>query len=100
MRVIIENKNQMAFVFGTVIEKIWGGKWQILFQNDHYIRLHPKDFEVVCSDTTQKQLDVSTNNEISLVTPIEKHVSDVHNKNIRKHIEGTNLKGQICEEKV
>ena len=80
MRVIVENKSQMVFVVGTVKEKIWGGKWQIHFQTDCFIRLHSKDFKVVSNDATQKQLNVCAKNEISLVTPIEKHVSDFQKK--------------------
>ena len=63
MRAPVDNKSQMKMVFGTVKETIWGGKWQILFHNDRYIRLLSKEFEVVTNDYTQIQCDVNSRND-------------------------------------
>ena len=79
MRVTIDNRVQMAVVFGTVKWRFWG-KWQILFQNGHCSRLTCKEFEVVLNDSSQKQIERNANNEISLVTPIENNVIDVRKK--------------------
>ena len=95
MRVTIDNRVQMAVVFGTVKRRLWG-KWQILFQNGHCLRLSCKEFEVVSNDSSQKQIERNANNEISLVTPIEKNVIDVRKRNA--NIEGTNLIEDITEE--
>ena len=96
MRVTIDNRVQMAVVFGTIKRKDWGGKWEVKFQNGRDMRLYVKEFEIVSNDASQSQLSRNDNNEVQLVTPIEKNTTQVK-KNNRK-ITGTNLKEDIIEE--
>ena len=103
MRVTVGKESKMAMVFGTVVQKCWNRKWQVKFENDYYKLLKPEEFEVVSNDSTQKQLDINSKNEISLVTPIEKHIGDFlasKEKDSSKSIDGKNLKEDIDEESV
>ena len=84
-------------VFGTIIKK-WGRRWEIQFQNDRELRLMSREFKVVSNDSNQKQLNVNSRNEISLVTPIEKHIATCTNSG--KQINGINLEEEIAEENV
>ena len=72
MRVTIDNRVQMGVVFGTIERKDWGGKWEVKFQNGRDMRLYVKEFEIVSNDATQSQLSRNDNNEVQVVTPIEK----------------------------
>ena len=102
MRVQVGNKSKMAIVFGTVKQKIWNRQWQILFENGRYIKLKADKFEVVSNDSTQKQLNINGKNELSLVTPIEKHIGEFHaeEKANENGLSGKNLEEDIDEEEL
>ena len=102
MRVQVGNKSKMAIVFGTVKQKIWNRQWQILFENGRYIKLKADKFEVVSNDSTQKQLNINGKNELSLVTPIEKHIGEFHaeEKATENGLSGKNLEEDIDEEEL
>ena len=74
---------QFATVFGTLKEKVKGGKWLVLFENERKFTLKPSQFDLVSSDSAQQVIAVNVQNEMVLKTAERNDIERISKESLR-----------------